>query len=205
MTPSAPVRSTRRLAILAPLLIALTAAAPTTARAQSLEVGGGVHANVQSDHHYDGGAAWSLALAYPLATRTTWLFLEAGTYAADADPVYADATFDRPRPHYRLYPVSLGFRTRLLPGRTGDPLAVTVALGAQILTGRFDIPGAGEETRRSGGAFVELRPAYRVSDRAQVWLRPRFTLLTDATYAGLGPMNFSSVEVQLGTSWEVGR
>ncbi len=187
--------------------VLLTHGSAVAGQAHNLELGGGMRIPFDGDLRTVFGSSLMGSLAYSTAINPagTRVFIEVGYSRGSGQLVTSfDPTFKVPESERWLVPIALGIMTNPFP--KGSQSSVGIGLGAgfmNMLTGFTDHNGE-SYTGPAFGIFADLRPEVRISNRWNVWVRQRITLVTDVNYGrGVGEFNYSGTSIMLGLRYRL--
>gem|GEM_PF-1326952 len=175
----------------------------TCAFGHGLEISGGIHTNLDSDHReiFGNASIFSLAYSAPLTPRDVHLIVEISYGSNSGNATWpADPSFELPESRYWFVPIVMGIRTNLVPERSRGPLGLYLGFGIVTLFTGFEGPLGVHDTATSLGAMAELRPQLNLNPHFALWVRERINVATDASYTSGMDMNYSGAALQIGIS-----
>lgn len=199
-------RATLRWAALATLVACRPAAAhapDATGSLHQFDLSAGGHAPFDGDlrESYGIGKVVTIGYAPRVGAGDTRLILDVGVIRSTGAAVQSDPTFEVDDAVFRLYPISLGIRTNVVPAASRGPVAFYFGAAVQITPTRWSVPFAASKSSPTVGMLLEIRPEVALTDRWSVWMRDRILLLADAAYGDLGNANHSGSQLELGVSF----
>ncbi|MFQ5599777.1 MAG: outer membrane beta-barrel protein [Candidatus Krumholzibacteriia bacterium] len=188
------------------VLLALVVPAAAGDLVQAFEFGAGAAIPFASDHRqaYDAGAAFSFGYSPRVSSSDVWIIVDVGVIRSRGEEYRPDPTFEVQDATYWLIPVSVGFRSNLVPARYRERARLYLGVAVQSVFTRLTLPfDEGFQMTTFGGLF-ELRPEIPIGASWRVWLRQRLTFLAEVDYGAMvNDLDYSGSRLLVGVSYEL--